>query len=558
MPRPLAPETEARLSTAPATPTEGAIPDEYIVVFRDDVADPSGLAKQLAATHGASVRFTYRRALKGFAAHMSAAAAEALQHNPNVSFVEQDQTVTAISSESLPGGEPWGLDRIDQTNLPFNNTYNYTDTGAGVVAYIIDTGIRTTHTEFGGRASSGFSAIIDGNETADCHGHGTHVAGTVGGSTYGVAKAVALVAVRVLDCSGSGSDAGVIAGIDWVTTNHASRAVANMSLGGGASSSLDLAVRNSIAAGVSYAIAAGNGNVFNIAQNACNYSPARVAEAMTIGATTKTDAKASYSNYGSCVDWFAPGSAIKSAWGTADDATNTISGTSMATPHTTGVAALYLQTHGGATPQQVRDALYAATTKGVVTSSSTTNNHLLFSPAGGFGGGSPPPNIAPVAAFTESCTNLLCNFTDASTDEAPATLTRSWTFGDGGASTATNPSHPYAVGGTFTVTLLVTDAGGLTSSTSHSVTVTASTPPGATLTGSGSKTKGTWTTSIIWSGFDASVSNVDIYRNGAKVATRPNSPSSFGETGKGGGTFIYKVCAANSTTVCTNEVTITL
>jgi subtilisin family serine protease len=226
-----------------------------------------------------------------------------------------------------------------------------------VVAYIIDTGIRTTHSEFAGnRATSGYSAINDGNGTNDCNGHGTHVSGTVGGSTYGVAKAVHLVAVRVLDCSGSGSVSGVVAGIDWVTGHHSGApAVANMSLGGGASTSLDDAVRNSIASGVSYAIAAGNGNFAGIAQDACNYSPARVAEAMTIGATTKADAKTSWSNYGSCVDWFAPGNGIKSAWATSDVATNTISGTSMATPHTTGVAALYLQANPSATAQQVRD-----------------------------------------------------------------------------------------------------------------------------------------------------------------------------------------------------------
>lgn len=547
----LAPQTEARLSAAPAASAEGAIPDEYIVVFQNDVADPPALARQLAAMHGASVRFTYQRALKGFAGHMSAAAAEALRHNPNVSFVEQDQTVSAIGSESLPGGEPWGLDRIDQTSVPLNSTYNYTDTGAGVVAYIIDTGIRTTHDEFGGRASSGFSAIIDGNENADCNGHGTHVSGTVGGSTYGVAKAVTLVAVRVLDCGGSGTTSGVIAGIDWVTTNHATRSVANMSLGGGASSSLDQAVRTSIASGVSYAIAAGNGNQFNIAQDACNYSPARVTEAMTIGATTKTDAKASYSNYGTCVDWFAPGSAIKSAWGTADNATNTISGTSMATPHTTGVAALYLQNHSGATPQQVRDALFAATTKGVVTSSNTTNNHLLYSPAGGFGGGG-TTNNPPVAAFTWSCINLVCNFTDGSNDDV-GVISRSWTFGDGGTSTATNPSHTYAAAGNYPVSLMVTDGGGLTNMTSHTVTVTAA--PAATLIGGGTKTKGTWTTSISWSGFDAAVTSFDVYRNGTKVATV--STSSFGESGKGGGTFVYKVCAAG-TSSCTNEVTIAL
>jgi subtilisin family serine protease len=545
------------MAASPSAEAGAAIPDEYIVVFQDNVADPPGLARQLAAAHGASVRFTYTRALKGFAAHMSAAAAQALQNNPNVSFVEQDQTVAAIGSENLPGGDPWGLDRIDQASLPLNSTYSYTDTGLGVVAYIIDTGIRTTHSEFGGRASGGFTAIADGNDTNDCNGHGTHVSGTVGGSTYGVAKAVTLVAVRVLDCSGSGSTAGVIAGIDWVTANHATPAVANMSLGGGASSSLDLAVNNSITAGVGYAIAAGNGNQAGIAQNACNYSPARVGAAMTIGATTKTDAKTSWSNYGSCVDWFAPGNGIKSAWNTDDNATNTISGTSMATPHVTGVAALYLQSHHSATPQQLRDALYAATLKGVVTSSNTANNHLLYSPPSGFGGGSPPPNAPPTAAFTQNCTNLSCQFTDQSNDDV-GIASRSWDFGDGGTSTAQSPSHAYAAAGTFTVSLTVMDGGGLQGTTFHSVTVQAPPPPpAATLTGSGSKSKGTWSTSITWSGFPGTVTSVDVYRNGTKVATRSVSPNSYGDSGKGGGTFIYKVCQASSATVCTNEVTIT-
>ena len=246
-------------------------------------------------------------------------------------------------------------------------------------AYIIDTGIRLAHGDFGGRATSGYDAI-DGGSADDCNGHDTHVAGTVGGSSYGVAKGVSLVAVRVLDCAGSGTTSGVIAGVDWVTANHAAGApaVANMSLGGGASSALDTAVANSIADGVSYAVAAGNGNRGGAAQNACNYSPARVAAAMTIGATDKTDRKASWSNYGSCVDWFAPGVSITSAWYTSNTATNTISGTSMATPHVAGVAVQYLQGNAGASPATVRSALYNATTKGIVTYSSTTNNHLLF------------------------------------------------------------------------------------------------------------------------------------------------------------------------------------
>ncbi|HYO46012.1 MAG TPA: S8 family peptidase, partial [Gemmatimonadota bacterium] len=270
-------------------------------------------------------------------------------------------------------------DRIDQRALPLNETFTYTNTGTGVTAYIIDTGIRFSHSDFAGRAVSGYDAI-DGGSADDCHGHGTHVAGTVGGSTWGVAKNVKLVAVRVLDCQGSGTWSGVIAGIDWVTGEHKAvdPAVANMSLGGGGNTSVDTAVKNSIADGVSYAIAAGNGNIVGIAQDACRSSPARVAEAMTIGATDKTDKKASWSNYGNCVDWFAPGVSITSAWNTSDTATNIISGTSMATPHTAGVAALYLQTHGGASPQTVRDALYANTTKNVVTSSKTTNKHLLF------------------------------------------------------------------------------------------------------------------------------------------------------------------------------------
>jgi len=355
------------------------IAGKYIVVFKDGVRDVPGLARGLTAEHGGTLRFTYQRALRGFAADLPDRAAVALARNPNVAFVEQDQVMQAFTTET---NATWGIDRIDQRALPLNSTYSYTNTGAGVTAYIIDTGIRFDHSEFasvlGSRATTGFDAVTSGGNAADCNGHGTHVSGTVGGTTYGVAKGVSLVAVRVLGCNGSGTTSGVIAGIDWVTTNHASPAVANMSLGGGASTALDNAVRSSIASGVSYAIAAGNGNIAGIAQDACKYSPARVAEAMTIGATDSKDKKASWSNYGNCVDWFAPGVSITSAWFTSSSATNTISGTSMATPHTTGVAALYLQANPGATPQQVRDALFANTTKGVVTTSKTANNHLLF------------------------------------------------------------------------------------------------------------------------------------------------------------------------------------
>ena len=372
---PAAPAEAPTASVRLAAPTGDAgqpVPDQYIVVFRDDVRDVPGLARRLAGT---SVRHTYQHAVKGFSARMSERAAAALARNPNVAYVEQDQVVSVTGTQT---GATWGLDRID-ARAGLDKSYTYNTTGTGVTAYIIDTGIRYTHTDFGGRATFGFDAFSDGQNGADCNGHGTHVAGTVGGTTWGVAKGVALVAVRVLDCGGSGTWSGVIAGMDWVTANHKAPAVANMSLGGGASTAVDDATKRMIAAGVATAVAAGNGNMAGIAQDACNYSPARVPEAMTIGATTSSDAKSSYSNYGSCVDWFAPGSSITSAWYESDTQTRTISGTSMAAPHVAGVAALYLETNKAASPLAVRTALYDYTTKGVVTSAKTANNHLLFS-----------------------------------------------------------------------------------------------------------------------------------------------------------------------------------
>ncbi|MDP9279086.1 MAG: S8 family peptidase, partial [Gemmatimonadota bacterium] len=260
---------------------------------------------------------------------------------------------------------------------PLSGTYTYTNTGSGVTAYIIDTGIEVSHSDFGGRASVGVDEIGDGRNGIDCNGHGTHVSGTVGGNTWGVAKGVSLVAVRVLNCSGSGTWSGVVAGIDWVVGDHTSGpAVSNMSLGGGASATVDDAVNRMINDGVASAVAAGNGNQGGRAQDACKYSPARVPNAMTIGATDKTDTKTSWSNYGNCVDWFAPGLGITSDW--LNGGTNTISGTSMATPHTTGVAALYLQSNPTASPADVRAALFANLSTGVVKNSRTTNNHLLY------------------------------------------------------------------------------------------------------------------------------------------------------------------------------------
>ena len=348
-----------------------AIPGRYIVVFKagTPAADVSAAAEH-ARGLGGQVDFVYESALTGFAGNLPEQALNGLSHNPNIEFIEADQVITIDATQSPA---TWGLDRIDQRALPLNNTYNYNFTGAGVTAYIIDTGIRITHNEFGGRASSGYDFVDNDTNADDCNGHGTHVAGTVGGSTYGVAKGVSLKAVRVLNCAGSGTTSGVIAGINWVTSQHTTgKAVANMSLGGGVSTALDNAVRNSIADGVVYSIAAGNSNA-----NACNFSPARTAEAITVGATTSTDARASYSNKGKCLDLFAPGSSITSAWITSNTATNTISGTSMAAPHVAGVAALYLQGHN-ATPLQVRNAIVGAATPNVVKNRGTNSPNLLL------------------------------------------------------------------------------------------------------------------------------------------------------------------------------------
>jgi subtilisin family serine protease len=369
----------------PATSLAAPGADPYIVVLKDNVSSSGAVADQHKGRFGARLKHVYRHALKGYAARLPDNRVDDVRADSRVAYVEPDGEMRAFATQS---NATWGLDRIDQRPLPLSTSFSYTNTGAGVNAYIIDTGIRFSHSEFAGRAVSGYDAV-DGGNADDCNGHGTHVAGTTGGATYGVAKGVKLVGVRVLSCSGSGTTSGVIAGVDWVTGNRITPAVANMSLGGGASTALDTAVKNSIASGVTYAVAAGNGNAGGRAQDACRYSPARVPEALTISATNKTDTKASWANYGNCVDWFAPGVGITSSWKTSDTSTNTISGTSMATPHTAGVAALYLQSFPGASPQQVRgdalanpepekNGLYEATTKRIVTSSKTTNNHLLY------------------------------------------------------------------------------------------------------------------------------------------------------------------------------------
>ena len=367
---------------------EKRIANQYIVVLNNDVSDVDAEALRLARDFGGDRNegHTYHKAIKGFSVRMSEQQAARLANDPRVDYVEEDGVVSIVTTQT---GATWGLDRIDQRDLPLDGNYTYNATGSGVKAYIIDTGIRATHTQIAGRVISGFTAINDGLGTNDGNGHGTHVSGTVGGTTYGVAKNVTLVAVRVLDSSGNGTNSGVISGVDFVTSDHQAGqpAVANMSLGGGISSALDTAVSNSIADGVTYAIAAGNDAV-----DACTNSPGRVASAITVGSTTSTDARSSFSNFGTCLDIFAPGSSITSSWNTSDTATNTISGTSMATPHVTGVAALFLETNPTASPATVTAAIVNNATLNKVTGAGTGSpNRLLFSQLGGAPPPPPPP-----------------------------------------------------------------------------------------------------------------------------------------------------------------------
>ena len=367
----------------------GAVPNRYIITLRPGSRDIQTEATRLSKDHRGRVTAVYDQALRGFAVEMQPSDIARLRKDPGVAAVEPDQIVS-ISGTQSPAPS-WGLDRIDQRNLPLSHSFTVGPDGSGVHVYIIDTGILRTHVDFGGRAVFGFDAIQDGNGMTDCHGHGTHVAGTVGGATYGVAKAVRLHAVRVLDCTGSGLVSQVIAGINWVTSHRIKPAVANMSLGGGFSQALNTAVANSIKAGVSYTIAAGNSNL-----DACTVSPASTPAAITVAASDSNDQRASFSNLGTCVDLFGPGVAITSTWNASNTATMILSGTSMAAPHAAGVVALYLQTHPTATPANVRYALASTATAGVVGNRGFgTPNLLLFT--GLFG--TSPGNLPPLAKF---------------------------------------------------------------------------------------------------------------------------------------------------------------
>jgi subtilisin family serine protease len=354
--------SSGKIAARPAAAKARYIPGSYIITLKSGVQ-----AAGFVSTNSIASKQVYGKALNGFAAKLSLGQLAALKRNPNVVSVEQDQIFTVDTTQS---GATWGIDRIDQRNLPLSGTYTYNTTASTVNAYVIDTGIQTSHPQFGGRAAVAYDAL--GGNGQDCNGHGTHVAGTIGGSTYGVAKGVNLWAVRVLNCSGSGSTSGIITALNWLASNHRANAVANMSLGGGYSSSLNSAATNLINSGVFLAVAAGNES-----QDACNVSPASAPGTITVAASDSTDTRASFSNYGGCVDVYAPGVNITSAW--LNSGTNTISGTSMATPHVAGVGALYKATYGDAAASTIISWIKTNGTSGVIKSNvSGTPNILLY------------------------------------------------------------------------------------------------------------------------------------------------------------------------------------
>ncbi len=393
-----APSGQGERPTHTGRPGE-PLADRYIVVFRKEVADPEREAQGLMrGVAGGRLHHVYRGALKGFAATVPAQALDGLRRNPNVEFIEQDMSVR-LNQTSPQYGATWGLDRIDQADRPLDSQYRFQHTGQGVHAFVIDTGIRLDHAEFTGRLLPGADFVGDGRGPGDCNGHGTHVAGTVGGTTWGVAKQVRLLPVRVLGCDGSGSYSSVIAGVDWVASSSLRPAVANLSLGGPVSGALNLAVAGAVARGVTLVVAAGNENV-----DACTRSPASERSAITVGASTSADQRASYSNFGTCVDLFAPGSGITSAGHTSATASTTMSGTSMAAPHVAGVAALALQQNPEAGPEAVAEFLRTQGTAQRLSGLGVGSpNVLLYSLASGT---APATRSVAVASLTGAATKV--------------------------------------------------------------------------------------------------------------------------------------------------------
>ena len=456
------------------------IQNQYIVTLVPNITEQLGLNSLttaiqtlLAGIGGGEVLYTYDNALLGMTVRLTSLQASLLGILPGVISVEPDRIVTTVAVQN---NATWGLDRVDQPALPLDSNFQYPDNGGrDVNIYVVDTGVRTTHQEFTGRIVPGrnfvtdgalgflFGGSVDPENYEDCNGHGSHVAGTAAGSTYGVAKQANVIPVRVLNCSGSGSTSAVIAGIDWVAGNHQKPAVANMSLGGFTSTALDTAVSNAVAAGVTMVVAAGNDNT-----NACNGSPNRVPEALTVGATTRDDARSSFSNYGACVDLFAPGSDITSAWYQSDTQTNSIDGTSMAAPHAAGAAALYLAANPSATPDAVNLALVNDATAGAISNPGSQSPNLLLQITQQDGSGI---DRLPTAAFTADCQGTVCQLDASGSSDDVAVAAWDWTLGDGNVANGEQITHDYGVDGEFTVTLTVTDTANQTGSTNQILSV---------------------------------------------------------------------------------------
>jgi subtilisin family serine protease len=459
------------------------IPEQYIVMFNSDVSDVPGRTKALASAHGAKVGFEYGSLVKGFSARMSAQAAAALAQDPSVAFVEPDQQIE-VAGAGVQSPVTGGLDRIDQRGPALDNSYSWSNDGAGVTVYILDSGVRITHQDFGGRASYG-PDFVNNTTSDDCNGHGTHMAGTVGGAVYGVAKGVKLVSVRVLGCDGKGTASAAIAGLDWVAKNHAPVSIANLSFSGPLSLTLNQAVANTIASNVTVVAAAGEQGA---PPDACQYSPGSAAGAITVAGSRSIAGPADgmgLTNYGPCVDLFAPGWSVVSDWYTGDNVLWMLTGTSSAAAHASGAAAIYLAQNPSASPSAVASALVANATVGTISDApSGTPNRLLYTGSGAQTPPPPPPptdtvqtstNKAPVAQFTASCQKGNCSFNASSSTDDSGIVSYRWVYGDGASDTKTTSttSHTYTAKGryTVTVTLTVVDAAGLTGTTQKSVAI---------------------------------------------------------------------------------------